>query len=73
MKIIGEKVILRSLMYDRDFFGEIIAISDYDELCSVKLDSQDNPVDFVLYYEEKPIEIESSLWQFCYPISNGKV
>lgn len=68
MKEIGERVILNTLMRDGDFLGEIIDIDPLG-LCLVKLDCQENPVSAVLYFDEPPVLVNSSLWQICYPVS----
>ena len=68
---IGQRVILNTLLRDGDFPGEIIGFG-VTGLCVVKLDCQENPVHSVLYFEEAPEVVHSSLWQCCFPDRNGK-
>jgi hypothetical protein len=63
---LGERVILNTLLKRGDFPGEIVSI-DIFGTCTVKLDRQDVPVTSVLYFDECPEIVESSLWQICYP------
>jgi hypothetical protein len=65
-KIIGERVILNTLLKEGDFPGKIIGI-EFNGLCVVKLDCQELPVASVIYYDERPVEVNSNLWQICYP------
>lgn len=70
MKKIGERVILNTLMKEGDYPGEIIDIDPVFGLCLVKLDCQDTPVSSVLYFDEPPEVVNSSLWQICYPAAH---
>ena len=69
---IGAKVILNSLLHKGDFLGEIIAVTGQDHrerpICRVKLECQEKPVGGVLYFDSEPVEVDSTLWQICYPI-----
>lgn len=67
MRRIGERVIVNTLLWDGDFPGEIIDVSEFNNLCAVKLDRQDQPIYSVLYYDEPPEVVCSQLWQICYP------
>lgn len=63
---VGQRVLLEHLLHKGKHPG---TISDIDILghCRVKLDKQEKPVCSVLYYSSRPVVINSSLWQFCYP------
>jgi len=63
---IGQEVILESLLHEGKFRGQIIAADPFGT-CVVQLDCQVDPVAGVLFYQERPEEIRSSLWQICYP------
>lgn len=67
---IGERIVLNTLLKNGDFPGEIIDIDPVLGLCLVKLDCQDTPVSSVLYFDEQPKVVNSSLWQICYPAAN---
>ncbi len=64
---VGQRVLLEHLLFDGKYVG---TIKDIDVLghCLVKLDKQEKPVCSVLYYSSRPIVVNSSLWQFCYPL-----
>lgn len=62
---VGQRVILNHLLHNGDFLGEIVGVGV--RLCVVKLECQDVPVSSVLYYDKKPAEVISTLWQICYP------
>ena len=69
---VGQRIILRYLPASNLFRGEIVEVLRRDvrseaHLCRVKLDSQDEPVGGVLYYDEPPEVVKSSLWQICWP------
>lgn len=69
---VGQRIILHYLPASNLFQGEIIEVLRKDvraeaHLCRVKLDSQDEPVGSVLYYDEPPEVVKSSLWQICWP------
>jgi hypothetical protein len=69
----GMKVILNTLLKEGDFPGEIIDCKLYNMGISktvvVKLGCQEKPVQSVLYYENEPEVINSSLWQICWPVN----
>ena len=62
---VGQRVILNTLQMVGDFGGTISDISG--STCTVILDSQKKPVTDVLFFDEKPNLINSSIWQICYP------
>lgn len=66
-KRIGAGVILNTLLVPGDFPGRIIAIDAISGLYLVKLDGQDVPVSGVLWFDEAPEVVNSTLWQVCYP------
>ena len=67
MKQIGTKVILNTVTKDGDFVGEIVDIDKFGR-CVVKLDTQTQPVSSVLWFDERPEAVDSSLWQICFPL-----
>jgi len=74
---IGQRVILNHLLHEGDYPGIIVAISPHDvspynSVCVVKLDHQKEPVRSVIYYDERPTVVHSTLWQICYPLDNHK-
>lgn len=64
---IGQKVILNTLRRPGDFPGEITTVMPLWGVCTVKLECQDNPVQFVLFYRTRPLEVDGSCWNICYP------
>ena len=63
---VGQRIILNTLLRDGDFPGEIVEVGVAD-VCVVKLDCQESLVYYVLYFEEAPEVVHSSLWQCCFP------
>lgn len=72
MPHIGQEIILNTLLRKGDFPGIIIQINPLTDLCVVKLDCQEEPVQSVLYYDKRPEVVNSTLWQICYPVDNPK-
>lgn len=70
---IGERVIFITLLKKGDFPGEIIDIGLFGKTCTVKLDSQFDPVSQVIYFPSKPTEVNSTVWQICYPANEELV
>lgn len=60
-------MILNTLLREGDSPGTVIEVG-LGNRSVVKLDCQEQPVCAVIYYEEQPREVHSSLWQICYPI-----
>ncbi len=66
--LVGQRVILCTLLMEGDFPGEIVYVDPVFGTCVVKLERQVKPVNGVLYYERRPRgEIPASHWQFCFP------
>lgn len=68
---IGQRVILASLMAPEHHPGTIVSVngSMYSAIrtVTVKLDRQAEFVNMVVYCNSKPVVIESSYWQACWP------
>lgn len=73
---IGQRVVLNTLLSAGDFSGTIMAIGPSlggRDLCTVKLDDQDQPVQSVLYYSAPPELVDTVFWQVCYPMQDTDV
>lgn len=70
--LIGTKVVFNALLHEGNLLGEITAVTARDHkgrpICCVKLECQEKPISGVLYFDSMPSEVDSSLWQICYPI-----
>lgn len=67
---IAQRVILNTLQRKGDFLGRIVEETLVDYVCVVKLDIQDELVDSVVYYDERPEVVDTIAWQICYPVRN---
>ncbi len=65
--IIGQRVLLSTLVRPGKFPGVIVGITAFTGLCVVKLDRQDRVVKGVKYFAEPPTVVDGRYWQICYP------
>lgn len=63
----GQRVILRSLLLGGACPGMVLVVDPFSKLCVVKIDTQKQPIDKVLYFDKRPVSVDSPLWQICYP------